>query len=411
MSPAALLLALAVLQGPAQQDLDRSGVFSPGTAVPIRFMQSLTGGRDRAGSVVAVETMTELEAGGCILVPSFTPILGTVTASAPGRLLGRRGFLALRFDSIMAAPGRWVPLSAGLDSLEWTPHGAWSARGVVTGRPRSVRGFVGTAGAAGVAGVAAGIGLIPAVAFTGADLVLRGPGVHVLAGQRGSLRLSAPLVVPIPRRCERPAPVQELAPETPLPPLAPHALDKRGGAAADPINLILRGTREEVDSAFSRAGWLLAKPSTFGALARETEAIVLSRRDPDAPMSHEFYLGRMEDLRFERASPTARARHHVRLWQADSAGTLWAAAATEDVGMLVSARHRTVTHRIAPDIDRERELLVGELLAGGCGVLGGYVTLPGATRTGTSVAGQRYVTDARAAVLRLVACPRYTRPF
>jgi hypothetical protein len=79
--------------------------------------------------------------------------------------------------------------------------------------------------------------------------------------------------------------------------------------------------------------------------------------------------------------------------------------------MLVSPLRRTVTHRIAPDIDRERELLTGELLAGGCAVPGGYVTLPGATRTGTSVAGQRYVTDARAAVLRLVACPRYTRPF
>lgn len=174
---------------------------------------------------------------------------------------------------------------------------------------------------------------------------------------------------------------------------------------------MLRGSREEVDSAFSRAGWLLAKPSTFGAIAKEAEAIVLSRGDPVAPMSHEFYAGRVEDLRFERASPSARARHHVRLWQADSAGTLWAGAATEDVGMLVSARRRTVTHRIAPDIDRERELLAGELLAGGCAVLGGYVTLPGATRTGSSVAGQRYVTDARAAVLRLVACPRYTRPF
>lgn len=172
MSPAGLLVALAVLQGPPQS-LDRFGVFSVGTSLPIRFMQSLTGGRDKTGSVIAVQTMTDLEAGGCILVPAFTPVLGTVVGSEPGRLFGRRGFLSLRFDSILAAPGTWVPLSAALDSLEWTPHGSWSLRGTVTGKPRSIRGFVGTAGAAGVAGVATGVGLIPAVAFTGVDLILR----------------------------------------------------------------------------------------------------------------------------------------------------------------------------------------------------------------------------------------------
>ena len=386
-------------------------MFSPGTAVPIRFMQSLAGGRDKVGSMVAAETMTDVEAGGCILVPAFTPILGTVVGSQAGRLLGRRGYLTLRFDSILVASGTWVPLVAVLDSLEWTPHGPWSQRGVVAGKPRSIRGFVGTAGAAGVAGLATGVGLIPVVAFTGVDLMLKGPGAHILAGQRGTLRLTAPLVVRMPDRCVRPAPVSDSSVAVSLPPLPPRALNKRGTAGADPINLVLRGSREEVDSAFSRAGWLPARPSTFGALAKEAEAIVLARGDPAAPMSHEFYAGRVEDLRFERASPTARARHHVRLWRADSTGTLWAAAATEDVGMLVSPLRRTVTHRIAPDIDRERDLLAGELLAGGCAVSEGYVTLPGATRTGTSVAGQRYVTDARAALLRLVACPRYTRPF
>lgn len=149
---------------------------------------------------------------------------------------------------------------------------------------------------------------------------------------------------------------------------------------------------------------MAAERSTFGALARETEDILLARADSAGPMSHEYFQGRVEDLRFERASPSARARHHVRLWRADSTATLWAAAATEDVGILVSARTRTVTHRVSPDIDRERDLLVGDLLAGGCVVLDGYGTLPGAARSGVGVAGQPFVTDARVAVLRVVAC-------
>ncbi len=254
-----------------------------------------------------------------------------------------------------------------------------------------------------------GLGLIPIVAVTSFNLVVRGPRAEILAGQRGVLRTTAALVVPVPDRCE---PAMSPAGRTPaeVPPLPPRATDRRGTAGADPINLIVRGSRAEVDSAMSLAGWLPARRSTFGALAREAEAVLLAQRDSAAPMSHEYYLGRMEDIRFERAGPSARARHHVRFWRTDSTGTLWAAAATEDVGMLVSALERTVTHRIAPDIDRERDLLVDELLAGGCAVHEGFATLPGSVTTGKGVAGQKFVTDGRAAVLRVVHCPRYARP-
>lgn len=353
--------------------------------------------------------MAPLEAGGCILVPAFTPIRGTVVQSRPGRLFGRRGVLQLRFDSVLAAPDEWVPLAADLDSLEWTHRGSWTAAGGVQQPGRSVRGIIGTAGLAGLAGAATGLGVIPLVAVTGLDLVLSGPRAQILGGQRGLLRLTAPLVVPMPDRCERGAGAASGAAPA-LPPLPPRAMNKRGTQGADPVNLILEGTREEVDSALDRAAWLPAQRSTLGALAAEAGAVLLAERDSEAPMSHEYYRGRIEDMRFERAGPTARARHHVRLWQADSTGTLWAAAATEDVGMLVSARQGTVTHRIAPDLDKERELLVSELLAGGCALLEGYVMLPGGVKSGEGVAGQPFVTDGRAAVVRVVACPRYARP-
>lgn len=410
MPPAGLLLVVALAQAFQPRLPDRSGAFTPGTRIPIRFAQSLIGGRDRPGTVLEVQAMAPLEAGGCIVVPAFTPILGTVVASRPGRLFGRRGYLQLRFDSVLAAPGAWVPLSAALDSLEWAARSAWTAVGGVQERRRSIRGIVGTAGLAGIASAATGLGVLPVVAVTGLDLVLRGPRAEILAGERGTLRLTAPLLVPMPDRCERSETPPQSGPPPNVPSLPPRATSKGGDKGADPINLIVRGRGDAVDSALSRAGWLTAQRSTFGTLAREAEAVLLSRRDSVAPMSHEYYLGRMEDLRFERAGPSARTRHHVRFWQADSTGTLWAAAATEDVGMLVSARARTVTHRIAPDVDRERDLLVGELLAGGCAILEGYVTLPGAVKSGSGVAGQPFVTDARAAVLRIVHCPRYARP-
>jgi hypothetical protein len=410
MAPGLLVLALAFAQALQAQPRQRTGELAAGTRVPVRFARTLTGGRDRPGAVFEVEAMAPLVAGGCAIVPAFTPIRGTVVESRPGRLFGRRGVLQLRFDSVLAAPDEWIPLAAVLDSLEWANRAAWTPAGGVQQGRRSVGGIIGTASLAGLAGVATGLGVAPLVAVTGLDLVLWGPQARILAGQRGLLRLTAPLGVAVPDRCEGVASTASgLAPVVPS--LPPRATNQRGTEAGDPINLILEGSREEVDSALARAGWLPAQRSTFPALAAEVGAVLLAERDSEAPMSHEYYGGRVEDLRFERASPSARARHHVRLWQADSTGTLWAAAATEDVGLLVSATAHTVTHRIAPDIDEERELLVGELLVGGCAVLEGYVKLPGAVTSGKSVAGQAFTTDARAAVLRVVPCPRYAPPF
>lgn len=398
-----LLAALVAAQVPQRPGPAPAVVFPAGSKVPVRFPHFVEGGRDRVGAQVVIQTTTSLDDGACVVVQPYARLAATVIVSRSGGLFGQSGFLQLRFDSLAVAPGHWVPLHADLDSLEWLPRGALHHQGTVRPGERSVRGVIGTTGIFGVAGALTEVGIIPVLAVTGFDLALRGARARILSGQHGTLRLTAALVVPAPAHCVRDRSAAALALPT-IPRIPPRTTDQKGDAGRDPINLILVGTLPAVEAAFRSADWSAAQPSTLGSLARETEAIVLSRRDSTAPMSHLYYLGRMEDVRFERASPSARARHHVRLWRVDSTGALWAAAATEDIGVLVSARRRSVTHRVAPDVDRERELLLGDLLAGGCASLDGYTMLPGADTTGTTVAGQRYVTDARAAVVDVTAC-------
>ncbi len=397
-----LLAALVAAQAPLRQEPAPAVVFPAGTEVPVRFPHFLEGGREPVGAVVEIQTTAPLQAGECYVVRPYALVAGTVVVSRPGGLFGRGGFLQVRFDSVAVGAGQWVPLHAVLDSLEWMARGAVRRGGTVRPAGRSVRGFIGATGIFGVAGAFTEVGVVPVLAVAGLDLVLRGGRARILAGQRGTLVLTAPLVVAAPGRCERAAPAAHALPS--LANIPPRTTDQKGVTDRDPINLIVVGELAAVDSAFRSADWSLAQRSTFGSLARETEAIVLSRRDSTAPMSHLYYLGRMEDVRFERASPSARARHHVRLWLVDTTGALWAAAATEDVGVLVSPRERTVTHRVAPDVDRERDLLVGDLLAGGCAALEGYATMPGADTTGATVAGQLYVTDGRVAVVSVAAC-------
>jgi LssY C-terminus len=398
-----LLGAVLAAQAPLQSGPPPAVVFPADTRIAVRFPHFLEGGREAVGSVVVIQTTGPLDDGACMVLGPYAPLAGTVTISRPGELFGRGGLLQLRFDSVAVAPDRWVPLHAVLDSLEWVSRGSLRRGGTLGAGGHSVRGLIGTTGIVGVAGALTPVGIVPALAAEGLELVLRGARARILAGQRGTLRLTAPLVVPGTGQCA-PALAGGPAILPDVPAIPPRTTDRQGKASRDPINLILVGTQAAVDSAFRSADWSAAERSTLGSIARETEAIVLSSRDSTAPMSHLYYLGRMEDIRFERASPSARARHHVRLWQVDSTGAMWAAAATEDIGVLVSPRQRSVTHRVAPDVDQERELLVGDLLAGGCASLMGYVTLPGADSAGTTVAGQPFVTDARVALVDVAAC-------
>jgi hypothetical protein len=60
-----------------------------------------------------------------------------------------------------------------------------------------------------------------------------------------------------------------------------------------------------------------------------------------------------------------RRREHVRFWQAprpDATGRpLWLGSATFDAGVELSRTTGEITHRIAPDVDAERDKLVADL--------------------------------------------------
>jgi len=256
-----------------------------------------------------------------------------------------------------------------------------------------------------VAAAATGIGAIPVIAVTGLNVIRPGARAQVLAAQEGVLRLTEPLEVYAPAPCST-MPTAAMAVTTTmpvLPSLPTRTTNKAGDAPGDPINLAIQGTREDLEAAFTRAGWLAADRATPGHLAQGVGAAIVEASAPRAPVSHQYYFDRSEDVAFERSSSSARARHHVRMWQVDSAGTLWVGAANEDIGLLVNPLKGRATHRIDPAIDHERDLLTRELLAGGCASFAGYASL-GGVKTATNVMGQSFATDGKVAALR-VQCP------
>jgi hypothetical protein len=114
--------------------------------------------------------------------------------------------------------------------------------------------------------------------------------------------------------------------------------------------------------------------------------------------------GKPADLVFEKTNDTFARRHHLRMWRRP--GTVggkpvFAVAATHDTGINFSDAERTFIHRIDPQIDREREKVVNDLLFTGSVKAYELVDRPQVPRQSHNATGDSIETDGRIAVLLL----------
>jgi hypothetical protein len=175
------------------------------------------------------------------------------------------------------------------------------------------------------------------------------------------------------------------------------------GIPGDPINVGLVGTRKDVIHAFALAGWDTADAVTLRTAIDIGESVLFSRPYPDAPMSRLLFEGRAQDLAFEKpVGDSADRRHHVRFWQSDTVGDdgrpLWLGAASFDRGVGLSHDTGAVTHHIDPDIDAQRDSLIGDLNAANLLSSTGDLEGIGATSKGRNGGGDLYFTDGKAII-------------
>ena len=121
------------------------------------------------------------------------------------------------------------------------------------------------------------------------------------------------------------------------------------GIPGDPINVGLIGDEKEVLCAMDAAGWYPADPVTARSSIEIAGSVLLDRPYHQAPISPLFYLGRPEDLAFEKPDgKSADHRHHVRFWKVLDEGQekrpVWLGDATYDRGVGIS--HEQLVGRI-----------------------------------------------------------------
>ncbi|MGH9804390.1 MAG: LssY C-terminal domain-containing protein [Candidatus Acidiferrales bacterium] len=175
----------------------------------------------------------------------------------------------------------------------------------------------------------------------------------------------------------------------------------------DMVNFVLVGSREQVEKALKAAGWKQVDRTEAEAVLRIAISILNKEVYTELPMSELFLFGRAQDFGYARAEPVAviAERHHFRLWESpwktSEGDTIWLGAGTHDIGFEEDRRTGDITHRIDPEVDKERELIGATLRETGRVAGFGYVRLPKPVREATTAHGGPYRSDGRVLVLLL----------
>jgi len=186
----------------------------------------------------------------------------------------------------------------------------------------------------------------------------------------------------------------------------PKITHTRDGIPGDPLNVGLVGTEEEVVRAMLKAGWFPADPASFETVLGIAKSVLLHRPDPTAPVSNLYIGDRKQDLAFERPEGVdVKKRHHVRFWQAPGheieGRMLWIGAATFDRSYRISLYTGQILHRIAPEVDAERDKLVSDLSDAGEVAKVFQTTGLGVTLKGRNGEGDWYYTDGQIVIAEL----------
>ncbi|MBY0396686.1 MAG: LssY C-terminal domain-containing protein, partial [Thermoleophilia bacterium] len=194
-----------------------------------------------------------------------------------------------------------------------------------------------------------------------------------------------------------------------------HALTEKN-RTSDPLNVGLIGDDWEVIRALVLAGWRPADPITFRTGLKYAKETLQSMSYPSATLSDLYLFGRRQDLLFEKALPKGKTgRRALRLWKSQELGMggrpLWIGAASLDLGPAPGAKaSERGSHRIAPDLDGERDALIADLNQALRVSEIFRVTGAGPTLFGRNDEGQGYFTDGELGIAVVTNTPTERAP-
>ncbi len=139
-----------------------------------------------------------------------------------------------------------------------------------------------------------------------------------------------------------------------------------GISNADPLNLVMVGSLEDILPAYIMQGWNLAESAHFGALWKMIKSFVFGANYRYSPVSPLYLYGRKQDLALQKARETIDERNHLRLWIAPAlyrGKPIMVGQISRDIGVRLTWKlSPPTTHVIDPEVDEARWYLEQDLV-------------------------------------------------
>jgi hypothetical protein len=172
----------------------------------------------------------------------------------------------------------------------------------------------------------------------------------------------------------------------------------------DMVNFVIVGSQKDVQAALEAASWHVADTSNRSAVLSAVEETYDQKDYLQMPMSTLYLFGRKQDFGYEMAEPIAMvaSRHHFRIWKAPftwKGQDVWVGAGTHDIGFAKDKRNGSVTHKIDPSVDGERDNIGGSLQKADKTKTLTYYLPPDPVQDAKNATGDGYHSDGRLLVI------------
>ena len=174
----------------------------------------------------------------------------------------------------------------------------------------------------------------------------------------------------------------------------------------DMVNFVMVGSLQQVQDALTAADWHVADRDVKESVLKAALETYQKKAYLAMPMSELYLFGRVQDYGYEQAEPYAvvASRHHFRIWKAPfqwDGHDVWAGAGTHDIGFEKDQRNGSVTHKIDPAVDGERDNIGSTLQKGGKAKSLTYYLPADPVQDARNATGGGYHSDGRILVIQL----------
>ncbi|HVW85511.1 MAG TPA: LssY C-terminal domain-containing protein [Bryobacteraceae bacterium] len=178
------------------------------------------------------------------------------------------------------------------------------------------------------------------------------------------------------------------------------------GNSGDRTNFVVIGSQNQVESALKAAGWVLVDKTKTDVVIRGLISSFSKQSYVTLPMSELTLYGRSQDYGWAQADPllVIQSRHHFRLWKAPflaGGQTVWVGAGTHDIGLEKDQRTGNLTHKIDPQVDKERDYIGSSLSQSGLVAKLDYMTPSRPVTTAKTATGGQFSSDGRTLIVYL----------